>query len=391
MRSLNRPITIAMCVPRYNDGTSQYRGYGPWAPIVRADPSLRLHRGTPNGNGHASVWTWADLALCDVAFVQRPASPPGVQVAQMAKRAGIPVWVDWDDDVSCVPCYNKYIGAFPQPQTDQCLAQLVELADVITVTSEALRAKAGPKARVVPNAWDDYTLGWSSKPRQRIVTWRGSDTHAGDLATVLGALGELHTDTAWCWWFLGDPGWQASQAMTGDRVRVGPPWTDWTTMMGNLGGCGSYLHIVPLAPNDFNRSKSNCSWIEATAAGAVVVAPDMPEWRRPGIVNYRDERDFLRQVKRLMGEFDGGKRHPNVALSRAYIEEHLLLSKENERRLAILEELAAKNPLRSKVLSAYELAAVPLALPPLEEVNPQDADLLPSMHNEAVALQEAVA
>lgn len=373
MRQLTRNLTLAMCVPRYNDGTSQYRAYGPFGPILRANPNLRIHRGTPNGNGHASDWTWADLAVCDAVFLQRPAGPPAVMVAQMAKRAGLPVWVDWDDDVTCVPIYNKYRNAFPQPQTNECIEQLTQLADVVTVTTEALLRKAGPKARLVPNAWDDFALGFSDKPRQKIVTWRGSDTHAGDMETVLGALNELHADPAWRWWFLGDPGWQVAERMTGDRVRVGPGWTDFPTMMGNLSGCGSYIHIVPLRYNEFNASKSNCAWLEATAAGAVVVAPDLPEWRRPGIVNYRDERGFLREVKRLMGEFNG-RIHPNVELSRDFIRENLLLSRVNDLRVCIMDELAARNPLRSRVAGALPLAVPAMALgaDPVEAPEPEE-------------------
>jgi hypothetical protein len=44
--------------------------------------------------------------------------------------------------------------------------------------------------------------------------------------------------------------------------------------------------MVPLHVSDFNRAKSNIGWIEAVHAGAITVAPDFQEWRRPGVINY---------------------------------------------------------------------------------------------------------
>jgi hypothetical protein len=102
---------------------------------------------------------------------------------------------------------------------------------------------------------------------------------------------------------------------------------------------GPWLHIVPLANNGFNRSKSNLAWLEATAAGAVVLAPALEEWQRPGIVNYKDASDFGNKLSRLMDEFNAPGCHPNVTLSRAYIRENLSLRCLNAQRWEILNEL----------------------------------------------------
>lgn len=349
MRNLiDRPLNLTLVCPNPKDGTSFWRGHGPFGLLARQEPNLRLHTGSDFAQGQAA-WSWCDMARADVCVLQRPAGPPHLQVAQMAKEAGIPLWLDMDDDVTEVPISNRYFHSFPQPQTSRCVEELAAMADVITVTTDALAAKFGAKARVIPNALPDHAVGFSDGPRSRVVTWRGSNTHDGDVESVLPQLAEAALDTAWRWWFYGDPGWRLAKAMPSNRVKIGPVWSSFPTMVADLAAVAPYIHVVPLEHCKFNAAKSNAAWIEATAFGAAVLAPDMPEWRRPGITNYRDAKDFGRQLKRLMADYDNGKFHPNVAASREHIREHLLLTNVNALRALVATELADKKPLRSLV------------------------------------------
>ena len=72
-----------------------------------------------------------------------------------------------------------------------------------------------------------------------------------------------------------------------------------------------------------------------------MLAPDWEEWRRPGIVNYSNASDFGAKLARLMDEHTGGiaGAPPNVALSRAYVREHLGLRLVNKERWSILNKL----------------------------------------------------
>jgi hypothetical protein len=114
------------------------------------------------------------------------------------------------------------------------------------------------------------------------------------------------------------------------------------------------VHIVPLRDNAFNRCRSNLAWIEATCAGAVVIAPDWEEWRRPGIMNYTDAEGFRRTLRGVMEQYamglvkktDERQEHFNVEMSRAYIEQHLQLDKVNEARWGIINGMIGLN--RSK-------------------------------------------
>ena len=59
----------------------------------------------------------------------------------------------------------------------------------------------------------------------------------------------------------------------------------------------NWLAVVPLKDNLFNHAKSNLAWIEATCAGAMTLAPDWPEWRRPGVSNYESPLNFKKLLR----------------------------------------------------------------------------------------------
>jgi hypothetical protein len=42
---------------------------------------------------------WPMFSDCDVLFLQRPHAIPQLMAAKDARRLGIPVWLDWDDDL----------------------------------------------------------------------------------------------------------------------------------------------------------------------------------------------------------------------------------------------------------------------------------------------------
>jgi len=73
-------------------------------------------------------------------------------------------------------------------------------------------------------------------------------------------------------------------------------------------------------------------------SGAVTIAPDMPEWRRPGITTYKTPDEFETKINELMS--DEKLRCNNFDLSLEYINENLLLSKVNRKRIEVIEQLA---------------------------------------------------
>ena len=92
--------------------------------------------------------------------------------------------------------------------------------------------------------------------------------------------------------------------------------------------------ITPLCDTPFNRAKSNISWIESTVAGAVCVAPDFPEWNRPGIINYGPTRPFKDAVLEALEVANHGFENKK---SEEFIRENLMLSTVNQKRILIAE------------------------------------------------------
>ena len=97
------------------------------------------------------------------------------------------------------------------------------------------------------------------------------------------------------------------------------------------------LQVVPLKVNTFNVSKSNIAWLEGNVSGAVTVAPKMEQWERPGVVNYSSNEELEKVIYEL--QTNEKYRRSCWKASRNYIEENLLLSEVNKKRLEVLHKV----------------------------------------------------
>ena len=331
---------LATSIPGPVDGTSLVRGMGPLTAMSKQDRRLELVMPPQSPKGWDLNWAW--IASCDALFLQRPFQAHEAQAAVMAKMMGKPVWVDWDDDLMCVPSHNPKQHLYDPKQVGPSLAHLVNLADFVTVSTKEIQGrrnemlqtkgdlKPNGKIKIVPNA-----CMWplSEGPRERRITWRGASNHDADVIDFLAPMEELSTlpqHSRWKWTFIGDPGWQVEERIPEANFEL-DYGGDAFLYMRIFRELAPYVHIVPLRNDAFNRCRSNLAWIEATAAGAVVIAPDWPEWHRPGIINYTDAQCFKRELRGVMetfaiGESKAGRaEHSNVAMSREWIKQNIML------------------------------------------------------------------
>lgn len=335
-------LRLAVYCPRPHDATSLYRAMGPLSAMERQEPRLELLLPPFNNEGQELSWSWFGRA--DALFVQRPWLREHAQLIVQAKMAGVPVWVDWDDDYATVhpsnPSFAVYQGC------EEMLDRIAKLADVVSVSTEEIKTRRSKatgtqsKFRVVPNACH-WPITPGSAERMRRVSWRGGASHEYDLLQVLPHLAEiarLPQFGQWEWCFLGDVPWQVQAAFPRDRF-IGGFGAEPYLYMEAMGKLLPFVHIVPLADTKFNPAKSNLAWLEATAAGAVVIAPDWQEWQRPGVINYSNRQDFRDKLIQVMASFAEHKTHPKFLESRAFIREHLLLEQVNQWRWQILNQL----------------------------------------------------
>ena len=343
---------ILACVPLAFDATSYYRAFGVF-PNLRKHyhPDLVVDNYTGGGRR-----TWADLLTYDILFMQRPAYPEWFKLAEYMKGLGKKVWIDHDDNLFDLPPYNRVVDTYKNPVVRKAMIDMIKLADVVTVSTPALQAyfmdNFAIKSIVIPNALNDELtpmakdynhlpeVGTLNIPSHRTVEqiiWRGSETHQADLMTHQEQLSnamDKRPNTFWS--FMGfDPFF----------VTMNFPETKWKysasedvmVFYNNLRSVKAQLMHVPLIEDGLNACKSNIAWIEATAAGAVTLAPNWPEWQKPGIINYNTVEHY---GELLLQPFE--RMEERWKLSRDYINENLLLTNVNKMRSEIIDRLNPK-------------------------------------------------
>lgn len=318
-------LGIISCRP--DSATSFYRAYGPLSKLSRShDVRLITY----------DRWGWPELMQCDVVFMQRPYDVAHCGLVKLAKKIGTKVWIDYDDlDTEPFPLAHPANAEMSSPQVQESLRWLMENADVVTVSTAFLASRLSEycDAIVIPNAWDGDIFPFSDLTREKVISWRGgpANGHNQDLEQALKEIRELvELLPDWRWIFFGQPHWQVENIIPQERLAIVPqmPFLEY---MSNLIRCKPSVHIVPLADNNFNRAKSNCSWIEASIAGAVTVAQNWLEFERPGISTYVNgdmSESVMRAIKMSM-PID----------SRAWINANISIRAINEKRFGILKDL----------------------------------------------------
>jgi hypothetical protein len=334
-------IKILGMIPNPNDVTSYYRAVGPFATIEKQYAEIQFTVGDDKG----SYYDWHNLRRADIFFAQRPTLPVHAQAIMKAKEEGVPVWVDMDDDLLGVPRDNPAHAVYSQEQNQNALRHCLTMADLVTVPTRELQAVLSEFAkdvRVVPNAFDDAALGYGpdrSKPREKLVFWRGSPTHQRDLIDARDEIvAAAHAKPDWKWAFAGmDPAF-ITDLMPRGTCRVYPPMTI-SRYMHTIANLNHAIQIVPLTESRFNKCKSNIAWIEGTYAGAHTIARHWPEWKRPGVTHYDAKGSLKDALVRLMDDPETLKAD---RVGWEYIRSNLNLTDVNKSRMMLARELALK-------------------------------------------------
>lgn len=240
----------------------------------------------------------------DLVLVERAITQMAYQIISHCKNQGTAVWVDFDDNILEIPHYNKARDFYNSQNVMQIVQACMANADIFSVSTKHLKdlyqSYTPNEILLVNNAWHDvkFQLMPKSAPQPNVknIAWRGGGKHEGDLYPVRTTLKESIVDKKTNWTFYGFNPW----FLGGD---LNYNYTDFSNLY-------SYFKmfftsnidflVVPLAKNNFNRSKSNCSWIEATIAGAVCVAPTyLDEFLKDGIVNYNTNAELKIALARI--------------------------------------------------------------------------------------------
>jgi hypothetical protein len=97
-------VRVLAIVPNPQDATAWYRVISPLRTLSTQVPSLKI--GVKQGV-NAPDW---ELALWEVVFFQRPATPEALACIERAKLLGCKVWIDYDDDGKPYACTENPAG-----------------------------------------------------------------------------------------------------------------------------------------------------------------------------------------------------------------------------------------------------------------------------------------
>lgn len=328
---------ILVYSPNPLDGVSFYRQ---WGPLTALHDKLDC---VSFSNQLSDYINWVNYLNYDICLMSRPHKQHDYIFALECKKFGLPLWVDYDDDLFNITPDNPVYHTFASDESRKCITEVLKMADVVSVATktnkEWLEKNIGlDNVEIIPNAMDDRLLR-HAKPfsYSNRLAWRGSDSHredlysfADDIASVLNKHREHQTV------FFGMYARVIEEKLRyPDSVR----WAKPTTLMDFIHEIARYnpkILFVPLIDNQFNRVKSHLAWFDATIAGAVCLGPNFPEWIYPGLPNY-SKLNFVKEFSDIINEEEFLKAmHRN---SLVYIKDNLLLSKINSLRLELINNL----------------------------------------------------
>lgn len=287
--------------------------------------------------------SWKSLLGADIFYMERPQHHSDLQGLHLAKDFNLKIWIDYDDNLHEIPHYNPSYKMYKEPGIMQRIEEALSLADIVTVSTPALYehySNYSKNVHIIENAHNDYQYPFFKKEvSSGSINWRGSATHRQDLLSVakdLWSFSEKYKETAWT--FIGNDVWYITDRLQNQKNCFVISECDIIDYFKFINELKSSIQIVPLVKNIFNEGKSNIGWIEGTFAGSCTIAPDLPEFRKPGVVNYLYKEDSMfYYLDKTMKSKDFRQKNYNQSFD--YIQENLLLSKINKKRIEIIEKI----------------------------------------------------
>jgi 2-polyprenyl-3-methyl-5-hydroxy-6-metoxy-1,4-benzoquinol methylase len=367
-------IKILVASPIKEDATSFYRCFGPINHLKRNFDVEIIDATLP---GYSI--SWDVMTGVDVVFIQRPSTGDHLAVMEIAKNTNTPVWIDFDDDYLNIPETNPRYELYANPHRVACIRKAIELADMITVSTISIRESIGKNTskdknfiHVIPNAIDEQVfdcrvpglpeLGY----QKNIIMWRGGDTHGHDMDPYIEKMVDLYkTFQNYDWAFFGFAPEKFLKLIDNKRIILFP-WGDIMQYLKNLFELRPRISIVPWANLEFNKSKSNCSWIESTLSGAATVFPNWSTEFVDGMVGYNTPENFYQAVS---GMLSLPEKAGYQALKSFETLQRFTLSAMNPVRYALIKSLIASKKNKLGFRSAEPAAALVSEYTPEEYAN----------------------
>jgi SAM-dependent methyltransferase len=248
---------------------------------------------------------WNILGKYDLVFMQRPFSNDHKLIADTCVDHRIPYIVDYDDDLFNVGEHNRAHPLYSNNHFRGNIQRICNGASQVWTATDTLTKvfkKWNPNTITIQNAIDLDIFGISTEERTKTIVYRGGDSHEMDLKAYQKEIFELIEELpdyefhffGYCPSFIRDK-------VDPKRLfhhRFTSPWI----YMKQLKELRPKVVMVPLEDAEFNKSKSDVSWLEATSAGAIAVVPSFIDSFQGGLsYRYHTPGQFKEQVLAVSG------------------------------------------------------------------------------------------
>lgn len=315
---------------KYDSVCSLWRGSGTNSELVR----LGLIE-TKEANWNEN---WSTIRKYNIAFFQRPMHKNCIDQVFLCKDLGLKIWIDLDDWKECPkehPSYEDYRQSFDELS----FKKILYCADVISVTNDRLLQKyseayseLADRFCIIPNAINDYVYPFTPLSNNKVIVYRGGLNHSYDIKIYQDVIRSVMFD---------NPDWHF--VSIGQDIRRLKTLSNYQfigrfelhSYFGLIRSINPAIFIVPLQDNDFNRCKSNISWLEGTLAGAACLCPDY--FNDSVGMKYNTCKDFKEKLQFYIDYKDG--REIAWGNSVFKIQDNYLLSNVNKQRMQLINNL----------------------------------------------------
>jgi len=226
----------------------------------------------------------AKVLRYDVLWIQLLAERLLNEIVRQVKAEGVRIVYDIDDRLDAIPDENQAKTVYGTERKQAEIAEIIGLADLVTVTTEPLARhiaqKYGKPVRILPNMVTANVAPRRHPPDPSFVRilWAGSATHKRDLAIVAPAIRDL----------LKERDGKVRFTLFGERlpelladcykwIDLKKP-VDFEEYHDELAEISADFGIVPLENNEFNSGKSGLKGLEYASAGYPVLCSPAAEY-----------------------------------------------------------------------------------------------------------------
>lgn len=228
----------------------------------------------------------AKVLRYDVLWIQLLTSGLLNEIVRQVKAEGVRIVYDIDDRLDALPEENQAIAVYGTPEKQAEIAEMMALADVVSVSTEPLRSHIlakypGKDVRVLGNRMTANVAPRKhpSDPRFVRILWAGSATHRRDLAIVAPAIREILLEAKGKVRFTIFGGELVPDALVDCQDWIDTKKAvDFEEYHDELARIGADFGIVPLEANEFNTGKSGIKGLEYASAGYPMLCSPVAEY-----------------------------------------------------------------------------------------------------------------